>query len=120
MARHARRRGKNRSGRARARRVREGLVGRIHPAVRRGAEVVGTHPGLIMDRVLGGILCLGAIAFSGCAPLLSELIVSAPNRFNPLVGNPDLTPPPLETIAADQHFYVSVGPPDALLSVSVL
>ena len=73
-----------------------------------------------MSRALGRIWILSSLLLGGCAPLLSELIVTAPNRFNPFVGNPDLTPPPLETIAADQHFYVPVGPPNALLSVSVL
>src|SRR5690242_17750549 len=73
-----------------------------------------------MYRGVAGILIGASLLLAGCTPLLSELIVTAPNRFNPFVGNADLTPPPLETIAADQHFYVPVGPPNATLSVSVL
>ncbi len=46
-------------------------------------------------------------------------MVSAPNRFNPLVGESNPLPP-VEAIATDQHFMVPVGPPGASLSVSVL
>src|SRR5262245_2504744 len=71
---------------------------------------------------IGQFLALMSLCLvtSGCAPLLTEMIVSAPNRWNPLVGNPDLMPPPPETLATDKHFYVNVGPPEALLSVSVM
>jgi pimeloyl-ACP methyl ester carboxylesterase len=56
---------------------------------------------------------------SGCANPLGCVMVTAPNRFNPLAG--DLIPlPPMERLAADRHLWVRVGPPEAKLSVSIL
>lgn len=50
---------------------------------------------------------------------LSELILSTPNRCNPLVGQSNPLPT-LEALAgADEHFLVQVGPPEASLSVNV-
>jgi pimeloyl-ACP methyl ester carboxylesterase len=56
----------------------------------------------------------------GCAPLMTTAIVSAPNRWNPFAGHPEYMPPPPESFATDEHFYVNVGPPEAKLSVSVI
>jgi pimeloyl-ACP methyl ester carboxylesterase len=47
------------------------------------------------------------------------MMVGAPNRYNPLAG-PDNPLPPLESLVADRHFWVNVGPPAAMLSVSVI
>jgi len=71
-----------------------------------------------MRRVYLFIAAIGC-GMSGCAPLLTEAMVSAPNRFNPLMGLRGVVPPP-ESFATDQHFYVPVGPPEASLSVSVI
>jgi pimeloyl-ACP methyl ester carboxylesterase len=46
-------------------------------------------------------------------------MASAPNRFNPLVG-PSNPLPPLESLVADRHLWVPVGPPTATLSVSII
>ena len=46
-------------------------------------------------------------------------MASAPNRINPLAG-PSNPLPPLESLLADRHLWVSVGPPTATLSVSIL
>jgi pimeloyl-ACP methyl ester carboxylesterase len=68
-----------------------------------------------MPVVLAGLLAVVA----GCASPLTCLMVTAPNRFNPLAG--DAFPlPPLEARVTNQHFWVPVGPPEAKLSVSVL
>jgi pimeloyl-ACP methyl ester carboxylesterase len=64
---------------------------------------------------------LGAIVGApgcGCNPL-AALLVSAPNRFNPLAG-PKNPLPPIESLLADEHVWVRVGPPQAWLSVSIL
>jgi pimeloyl-ACP methyl ester carboxylesterase len=47
------------------------------------------------------------------------MMVSAPNRFNPLAGD-SIPLAPLESWAADRHLWVRVGPPEATLSVSVI
>jgi len=65
--------------------------------------------------VLAGTLAI----LSGCACPLASLMATAPNRFNPLAG--DLNPlPPIESLIADRHFWVPVGPPAATLSVSTI
>ncbi len=56
---------------------------------------------------------------AGCANQLASLIVSSPNRFNPLAGEKNPLPP-LEKLVADRHLWVRVGPPEATLSVAVL
>jgi pimeloyl-ACP methyl ester carboxylesterase len=58
-------------------------------------------------------------ALAGCDRPLSQLMVSTPNRFNPLVceSNPL---PPLEAVGTDQQFMVPVGPPKAAIAVSVV
>ncbi len=61
---------------------------------------------------------VAAVAGCNCCPL-AELMVSAPNRFNPLAG-PKNPLPPIESLIADQHVWVCVGPPKAWLSVSIL
>jgi pimeloyl-ACP methyl ester carboxylesterase len=59
------------------------------------------------------------LAAAGCTGPLAALMVSAPNRFNPLAG--DKNPlPPIERWIADRHLWVHVGPPAATLSVSVI
>jgi len=64
---------------------------------------------------------LGAIiSAAGCnGSPLAALLVSAPNRFNPLAG-PKNPLPPIESLMADQHVWVCVGPPKAWLSVAIL
>ena len=54
-----------------------------------------------------------------CDRPLAEMMVSTPNRFNPLVSESNPLPP-MEAIGTDQHFMVPVGPPEAALSVSVV
>ncbi len=73
-------------------------------------------------RFLSGCAVLVALLLpllTACSQPLTTVVVSTPNRFNPLVceNNPL---PPIEAIATDQHFMVSVGPPKATLSVSVV
>jgi pimeloyl-ACP methyl ester carboxylesterase len=68
-----------------------------------------------------GLLLLALLLplFTACDGPLATLMVSTPNRFNPLVC--ECNPlPPIEAIGTDQHFTVSVGPPKAALSVSVV
>jgi len=45
--------------------------------------------------------------------------MGTPNRLNPLAGEANPLPP-VESLAADQTFFVSVGPPEASLSVSIV
>ncbi len=57
---------------------------------------------------------------AGCRLPVASMIVSSPNRINPLVS-PQSPLPPVEKIAGvDQQFRVTVGPPEASLSVSVI
>ena len=66
------------------------------------------------------IVLLGmAPSVAGCCCPLTTLMVSCPNRFNPLAG-PSNPLPPLECLVADRHLWVPVGPPEATLSVSIL
>lgn len=47
------------------------------------------------------------------------MMVSAPNRFNPLAG--EMNPvPPIESLVANRHLWVRVGPPEATLSVAII
>jgi pimeloyl-ACP methyl ester carboxylesterase len=59
------------------------------------------------------------LTLAGCDRPLAQLMVSTPNRFNPLVceSNPL---PPIEALGTDQQFMVSVGPPKATIAVSVV
>jgi pimeloyl-ACP methyl ester carboxylesterase len=68
-----------------------------------------------------GALCIALLLplFTACDAPLSMIMVSTPNRFNPLVG--EVNPlPPIEAVGTDQQFTVSVGPPQAALSISVV
>ena len=56
---------------------------------------------------------------TACDRPLSMMMVSTPNRFNPLVCERNPLPP-IEAVGTDQQFMVPVGPPDAALSVSVV
>lgn len=51
---------------------------------------------------------------------LAEMIVSAPNRLNPLVGPQNPLPPVELLTGASKSFLVTVGPPEATLSVSIV
>lgn len=66
--------------------------------------------------ILATLLCSAA----GCASFLSEVMVSAPNRFNPFGSKNMLSPPERKLLGVDQQFRVKVGPPDASLAVSVI
>lgn len=67
-----------------------------------------------------GLLLAAVLTPAGCTPPLGPLIVTAPNRLNPLAGE-DNPLPTVETLAGvDRHFWVEVGPPAASLSVSVV
>ncbi len=68
-----------------------------------------------------GALCVALLLplFAACDAPLSMIMVSTPNRFNPLVGEGNPLPP-IEAIGTDQQFTVPVGPPKAALSVSVV
>ncbi len=57
--------------------------------------------------------------FTACDGPLATMMVSTPNRFNPPVGEGNPLPP-IEAIGTDQQFTVCVGPPKAVLSVSVV
>ncbi len=65
------------------------------------------------------LAALTLLLLSACDRPLSTLMVSTPNRFNPLVceSNPL---PPIEAVGTDRQFMVPVGPPKATLSVSVV
>jgi len=56
----------------------------------------------------------------GCAPLLTEAIGTAPNRFNPLAGRVGISPLERSLLGYDQAFRVDVGPPAAKLYVYVM
>ncbi len=67
-----------------------------------------------------GASCLALLLLLlACDRPLAMMAVSTPNRFNPLVseGNPL---PPIEAIGTDRQFMVPVGPPKAVISVSVV
>jgi pimeloyl-ACP methyl ester carboxylesterase len=71
------------------------------------------------NRFLAVVIAMAIACLAGCACPLSCLMVSAPNRFNPLAGTCNPLPP-MESWVADRHFWVRVGPPDATLSVSII
>jgi pimeloyl-ACP methyl ester carboxylesterase len=66
------------------------------------------------------VLLVGMTREAQPAPPLAELMVSAPNRLNPWVGERCPLPPLESLLGVDQQFWVKVGPPEAELSVSVL
>src|SRR5262245_32247526 len=64
---------------------------------------------------------LAAFPAAGCAPFLGGLMVSAPNRLNPLAGARSTMPPAARRVLGiDQQIRVKVGPPEAMLNVSVI
>jgi pimeloyl-ACP methyl ester carboxylesterase len=66
-------------------------------------------------------LALVVLATGGCAPFLGGLMVSSPNRFNPLAATQTTLPPVARRVLGlDQQFRVEVGPPEASLAVSVI
>jgi len=56
----------------------------------------------------------------GCASTLSEVIVSAPNRFHPFKSWPMYSSPERRLLGIDKQFRVDVGPPEATLGVFVV
>ena len=52
--------------------------------------------------------------------MLSNVMVSAPNRFHPLGSQSMYSPPTRKLLGIDQQFRVTVGPPEAALAVTVL
>jgi len=71
---------------------------------------------------IGWVLTILIVTLSGgggCCHPLATLMASAPNRINPLAG-PSNPLPPLESLIADRHLWVPVGPPEATLSVSII
>lgn len=77
-----------------------------------------TLPTIAKKRLIAvvGLLCLAA---GGCVNPLAMMIASTPNRFNPLAGRSNPLPP-MESLIADRHLWVDVGPPEAMLSVSII
>src|SRR5262245_3999064 len=64
---------------------------------------------------------LTALPAAGCAPFLGGLMVSAPNRLNPLAGARSTMPPAARRVLGiDQQIRVKVGPPEATINVSVI
>jgi len=66
------------------------------------------------------LLLLMVLSPAGCIAPLGPLIVTAPNRLNPLAGDANPLPAVESLAGVDEHFWVDVGPPDASLSVSVV
>lgn len=60
------------------------------------------------------------LSATGCVPVLTQAIVSAPNRFNPLAGKMNLASPLHRLLGIQEEFWVQVGPPHAMLLVSVM
>ncbi len=75
---------------------------------------------LLRRGLLGLLAAMLLFPVTGCASLLSEIMVSAPNRFNPFGSKNMLSPPERKLLGVDQQFRVEVGPPDAKLAVSVI
>lgn len=65
-------------------------------------------------------LILPLLAIAGCAPVLGELLVSTPNRFNPFVQTGRLAPPARQALGVGQQFRVIVDSPGVELAVSVV
>jgi pimeloyl-ACP methyl ester carboxylesterase len=63
---------------------------------------------------------LAAGLTAGCVAPLGSLMVTTPNRFNPLVGPRNPLPTAEALAGADETFQVEVGPPLASLAVSVV
>ncbi len=61
---------------------------------------------------------VGTLASAGCTNTLSELIVSAPNHALPAVRTLSVGRSKLEGV--DHAFHVPVGPPEAMLQVSII
>ena len=66
------------------------------------------------------VALLTVVGASGCTGSLGEVMVSAPNRLNPFVTEASRLPPVESLADVDRQFQVKVGPPEALLSVSVI
>jgi pimeloyl-ACP methyl ester carboxylesterase len=62
---------------------------------------------------------LFAALLIGCTAPLASLMVHTPNRLNPLARESNPLPP-LEAAVADQQFFVHVGPPEAIINVSIV
>jgi pimeloyl-ACP methyl ester carboxylesterase len=56
---------------------------------------------------------------TGCARMLGEQMVRAPNRFDPAAHRADAPPEELHRLYVDRQLRIPVGPPDASISVWV-
>ncbi|MGD9128756.1 MAG: alpha/beta fold hydrolase [Planctomycetia bacterium] len=80
-------------------------------------RIAKNHPLLLL--LISLLVGTGCVSSSQMNPL-AQMMVSAPNRLNPLAG-PNNPLPPVELLAgASRSFMVNVGPPDATLSVSIV
>lgn len=68
--------------------------------------------------VVTTVLAFGSGA--GCVPVLSRVLVSAPNRFHPFPARVNPTALVERCWGVDEQFWVDVGPPAASLYVSIL
>lgn len=66
------------------------------------------------------IVCGSLSISSGCAPMLSNVMASAPNRFHPLGSQNLMSAPERNLLGVDEQFRVTVGPPEADLAVSLM
>lgn len=68
-----------------------------------------------------GLLAAVSATSLGCASLLSGTIATAPNVRKPeLLLKTERPPLPESVLGIDEHFRVPVGPPEAVLSVSLI
>jgi len=56
----------------------------------------------------------------GCAAYLGQLVAQSPNQGKWLVGSVESLSPAQGVLGINKHFKVKVGPPDAMLAVSVV
>lgn len=74
----------------------------------------------LFARLYCAALFLGClISLCGCAKPLAELMVTAPNRFRPVM-TAKLPPPAREALGISQELRIPVGPPEATLAVSIV
>ena len=78
-------------------------------------------PSALMKSKLGLACALLACLATGCTAHLGGVIAAAPNVRKPtFMAESSRAPIPESVLGVDDHFRVSVGPPEASLSVSVL
>lgn len=68
------------------------------------------------------VLALGAVTctVASCSQFLGRAMVTAPNQLNPFPVRTRYAPPVREALGIGQQFEVKVGPPQAVLAVSVV